>query len=83
MRCSAHSKRSGEACHAWAVRGRTTCRMHGGTSRTGMAVNTFKHGRYSRYVPPRLENRYESARHDPTLLEPVVSCGRVGGLVVW
>ncbi len=31
--CTAKSKRSKERCLKWAIRGRTTCRMHGGTSR--------------------------------------------------
>jgi hypothetical protein len=32
MQCTAKSKRSKERCQKWAVRGRTTCRMHGGVS---------------------------------------------------
>lgn len=31
--CTAKSKRSGNQCLKWAVRGRTTCHMHGGTSK--------------------------------------------------
>lgn len=31
--CTANSKRSQEQCLKWAVRGRRTCHMHGGTSR--------------------------------------------------
>jgi hypothetical protein len=31
--CIAKSKRSKEQCQRWAMRGRTTCHMHGGTSR--------------------------------------------------
>ncbi|MGE0631262.1 MAG: HGGxSTG domain-containing protein [Parachlamydiales bacterium] len=31
--CTAKSKRSTEQCQKWAVRGSTTCHMHGGTSR--------------------------------------------------
>ena len=30
--CKATSKRSQKQCLKWAVRGRTTCHMHGGTS---------------------------------------------------
>ena len=32
MQCSAKSKRSQKQCLKWAVRGRTKCHMHGGTS---------------------------------------------------
>ena len=31
--CTAKSKRSGKQCLKWAVRGRTTCHMHGGTAK--------------------------------------------------
>ena len=31
--CAAKSKRSKKRCLKWAVRGRATCHMHGGTSR--------------------------------------------------
>lgn len=31
--CTAKSKRSTEQCLKWAVRGRNTCHMHGGTSK--------------------------------------------------
>src|SRR4051812_27423200 len=31
--CTAHSKRTGEPCRNWAIRGSNVCRMHGGGSR--------------------------------------------------
>ncbi len=53
--CTAKSKRSKEQCLKWAVRGRSTCSMHGGTSRgpatrcgkerSRLAVT--KHGKYT------------------------------------
>jgi hypothetical protein len=46
-RCCAMSKRSGEQCQAPAVRGRRTCRMHGGTSPgapTGKANGNYRSG---------------------------------------
>ncbi len=33
MQCKARSKRSKKQCLKWAVRGRTTCHMHGGKSK--------------------------------------------------
>ena len=33
LRCNAKSKRSGVRCNSPAVKGKTKCRMHGGTSR--------------------------------------------------
>lgn len=54
--CTAKSKRSGSQCLKWAIRGRTTCHMHGGTSKgpttkTGKERSrkaTFRHGAYSK-----------------------------------
>lgn len=56
MQCRAKSKRSQKRCLKWAVRGRTTCHMHGGTSigpktklgkeRSRQAV--LKHGDYTK-----------------------------------
>ncbi|MGD2169927.1 MAG: HGGxSTG domain-containing protein [Chlamydiota bacterium] len=31
-KCSAKSKRSGEQCKNWAIRGKTKCKFHGGKS---------------------------------------------------
>lgn len=33
MQCAAKSKKSQKRCLKWAVRGRNTCHMHGGTSK--------------------------------------------------
>ena len=54
--CTAKSKRSGKQCLKWAVRGRTTCHMHGGTAK-GPITNAgkerarqapFRHGGYTK-----------------------------------
>jgi hypothetical protein len=44
------------------------CRMHGGRSLAGSASGAFKTGRYSKYMPKRLLERYEEAMGDPNLL---------------
>lgn len=44
------------------------CRMHRGKAAVGLAVNTYKDGRYSKYLPTRLKERYQEARTDPDLL---------------
>jgi hypothetical protein len=67
-RCTARSKRTGERCGANAILGRETCRHHGGLTPRGAASAGFKHGRYSRDIPTRLEARYGVAAHDPELL---------------
>ena len=68
MQCTAHSKRDGSPCRGKAVKGRTTCRMHGGTIPRGLALPQTTHGRYSKDLPARLAGRYREAQSDPELL---------------
>lgn len=59
--------RSGKPCqNAPMANGR--CRMHGGATPKGVASPAFKTGRYSRYLPERLMERYQDALHDEDLL---------------
>jgi len=65
-RCGART-RAETPCRNWAMpNGR--CRMHGGMTPGGMALPQFKHGRYSKYLPARLVDRYQAGRSDPELL---------------
>ena len=45
------------------------CRMHGGKSALGPAAGNYKTGRYSKYLPTRLAERYQEAQADPDLLD--------------
>ena len=66
--CTATSKRTGERCKANAMKGKDVCRHHGGKSKVGAEVATYRDGRYSRYLPERLAARYEEASRDTELL---------------
>jgi len=66
--CTAKSKRSGERCKNNAMVGKTVCHIHGGKSLSGPASGTFKTGRYSKFLPARLADRYQEARSDEELL---------------
>lgn len=44
------------------------CRFHGGASLRGAAHPSFKAGRYSKYLPDRLIEKYTAARDDGELL---------------
>ena len=44
------------------------CYLHGGASLSGIASPRFKHGRYSKYLPPHLKARYQEALDDGELL---------------
>ena len=57
MYCTAHSKRTGEPCRAHAVKGKTKCRMHGGTN----PGRPLKHGRYSK-APKTLAAKFANHR---------------------
>lgn len=66
--CTAKSKRSGQQCKRHAVAGKTKCHIHGGKSLSGAASPNFKTGRYSKYLPARLAERYQESQTDPQLL---------------
>jgi hypothetical protein len=66
--CTAKSKRSGQGCKRAPTPGRPVCNIHGGRSPVGIAVNTFRTGRYSKYLPERLAERYREATADGELL---------------
>jgi monoamine oxidase len=48
--------------------GMEVCSMHGGKSLKGVASATFKHGRYSKYMPQGMSERFREALADPALL---------------
>ncbi len=66
--CTAMSKRSRERCKRFAAPGRATCNLHGGKSLKGVNATSFKHGRFSKYLPDRLAERYREALADEELL---------------
>lgn len=66
--CTAKSKRSRQRCKRHAKPGRTVCKIHGGDTPVGLAAPNFKTGRYSKYLPTGLAERYIVARTDPELL---------------
>lgn len=66
--CTAKAKSTQQRCKNHATPGRTVCRFHGGKTLRGIASGTWKHGRYSKYLPTRLVERYEEALTDRELL---------------
>ena len=66
--CTARSKRTGQACGAQAMSGRSVCYHHGGKSLSGFGHPSFKTGRYSRHLPNRARQRYEAGLADPNLI---------------
>lgn len=62
--------RSGKPCQSLPVLGGNgRCRMHNGHAAKGVANPAFKTGKYSKYMPARLLDRYHDAVADPALLE--------------
>lgn len=66
--CSARSKRTGEQCKAPAMQGKSVCHIHGGKSPGGIASPSLVTGRYSKYLPLRLHERYAEALADGHLI---------------
>ena len=65
--CGAKRKSDGRPCMSPPMpNGR--CRMHGGATPVGIASANFKHGRYSKYMPTRLLERYQQGLNDEELL---------------
>lgn len=68
-KCGAHSRRTGEPCKNFPIKGRDRCKFHGGKSPMGIAHPNFKSGKLSRYLPDRLVHDFLAACKDPNLLE--------------
>lgn len=68
MQCNAKAKSSKKQCNRRAVKGKKVCTVHGGLTPSGIASPHWKHGRYSRYLPTGLLDRYEAELSDPELL---------------
>lgn len=65
--CLAPKRKSGEPCQAYAMtNGR--CRIHGGKSLTGIAAPRFETGRYSKFLPTRLVEKYNTSKNDGELV---------------
>lgn len=62
--CTAKSKSTGERCKNPCVTGSTKCRLHGGKSLKGAEHPQFKDGRYSKYMPVRLQAIYQEIEQD-------------------
>jgi hypothetical protein len=67
-KCEGRSKQTKLPCKNFAVVGRKFCRFHGGHALTGSAHPSYKHGRYSRYLPIKVAARYLEAKNDKELL---------------
>jgi len=68
QQCNATSKQSGRQCGQPAVEGGTKCRIHGGVGMPAVINPNFQTGKYSKYLPARLAERYDIARDDTELL---------------
>jgi len=68
------------------MKGKQVCRVHGGKSPSGLAHAGIKSGKYSKYLPGRLLERYLEARDDGELLalreEIAVIEARIADLLV-
>ena len=70
MKCRA-KRQDGEPCRAWAVRGRTVCRVHGagGKALEKTVEANVRHGKYSKYAPALGLAEYEQFLDDPDYLD--------------
>ena len=68
-RCKAKSKQTGEQCKNWSAPGRKVCKHHGGASPRGKDHPRTTTGKYSKFLPDRLAERFESFLGDKDILE--------------
>jgi Spy/CpxP family protein refolding chaperone len=64
--CGANLKKGGQCKGKAMPNGR--CRLHGGLTPAGIASPNFQTGRYSKYLPQRMLERYSEAQADPELI---------------
>ena len=67
-RCQAWNRNQGRQCLGIAKTGKKVCHKHGGATPGGIGSVHWKTGRYSKYVPTGLRDRYEAEASDPELL---------------
>lgn len=58
----------GTPCATKSVMANGRCRMHGGSTPSGIALPQTTNGRYSKHLPTRMSERYQQALTDPDLL---------------
>lgn len=70
QQCTAKSKASGQRCKRWAVTGYRVCQVHGaGSPHKGRpGGRPVTNGRWSKQLPTRLLERYETSARDAELL---------------
>ena len=61
-------KEDGNQCLRAAMTGSHWCEVHGGKAAKGIQVASYKHGKYSRFLPARMVEHYEAALNDDDLL---------------
>jgi len=69
-------------CGQRPLKGRTRCKFHGGRVPTGQGNGAFRHGRYSRELPIRLQPVYAKAITDPTILALIDEIGVLNARLV-
>lgn len=65
--CGAKTRNGGKCRQPPLANGR--CRLHGGKASFGKANGRYVDGRYSKYLPTKLQSRFAEAFADPALLE--------------
>lgn len=65
--CGAKNKRGGICKTSVGLGDNGRCRMHGGTRTGGPLHHRFKHGRYSKFLPDNIREKYEEAISDEKL----------------
>ena len=68
MQCKAISKRSGQQCKKYAMKGTDVCSMHGGKTPSGVASSNYRHGKRSGTLQGQRAIDFLNALESPELL---------------
>jgi hypothetical protein len=83
--CTAKAKGTQLRCQHMTSAGKTVCHIHGGKTPVSIGLPQTTHGRYSKHLPQRLQERYEASLDDSELLnrraEIAVLDARIGDLL--
>ena len=81
-RCAGRSRQTGLPCKRRRTPGSEYCSNHGGKHKKGIAHPGFKHGGYSKVMPPvHLREKWEQLKNDPELIHHTNSVALIDSMV--
>lgn len=74
--------KAGQQCGLRPAKGRKWCKKHRGAVPVGVNAPAFKHGRFSKYMPAQVAERFQEALHDPDLADYMRDVALIDSFIV-